>query len=177
MVPAYTEVIDMLKFKGARAPPTWSTSSVDRRRPRDARRDDVPPANDLRVKRFDISGSSTNEQTLGERAGHQHLREAGHGAGRRASSSPPPRTASRSTSRRSARLAGPLELQPGEKVRERVADKYRTRFFGSVRAYLVPLNGRGERHRTQDDSGCAEVLVDSETAGFPAPRGSGGMTA
>ncbi|MDO9396668.1 MAG: hypothetical protein Q7T71_09005 [Herbiconiux sp.] len=135
VVPALTEVIDVLKFKGAQAADVADVkvTVVDP----GTLADDVPQANNFRVKRFDISGKSTNENTLGSVLIRNTFDEpvtvmivglefapADDGEPQHFKQVSP--------------LAGPLELQPGEKVRERVADKYRTRFFGSVRAYLVP---------------------------------------
>jgi hypothetical protein len=135
VVPAYTEVIDVLKFKGAGADEVDDVRvSVADPGTLDV---DLPPANDIKVKRFDIDGKADLQNTLGSVLVHntydksitvkvvgfefamvaddelQHFRQV-------------------------SELLGPIELQPGEKVREKVAVRYRSRFFGSVRAYLVP---------------------------------------
>lgn len=134
VVPAYTEVTDILKFKGAQAGDVADVkvTVVDP----GTLPDDPPPANDLQVKRFDLSGKSTSENTLGSvlivntydkpiKVKIVGIEFADAEAG------------DRTHFKQVSPLAGPLELEPGEKVRERIADKYRTRFFASVRAYLV----------------------------------------
>lgn len=135
VVPAYTEVIDVLKFKGAQAADVADVEvTVADPGTIDA---DLPQANDVKVKRFDISGSSDNENTLGSvlvtNTYDKPVRVMVAGL-----EFAPVEDGEPQQFKQVSPLAGPLELQPGEKVRERVADKYRTRFFGSVRAYLVP---------------------------------------
>ncbi|MCW2812723.1 MAG: hypothetical protein JWN84_178 [Nocardioides sp.] len=135
VVPAYTEVIDILKFKGRRADDVADVR-VTVADPGTLRAD-VPPANDLRVKRFDADGAADNDNTLSsvllENTYDGPVRVVVVGLEFAPTVGDEPQHFQRVT-----QLAGPLELAPGEKVRERVADRYRTRFFGSVRAFLVP---------------------------------------
>lgn len=135
VVPAYTEVIDILKFKGPRAADVADVrvSVADP----GTLQADPPPANDLRVERFDVSGSPDNDNTLGavvvRNTYDAPVRVVVVGLEFAPTEDGEPQHFHRVT-----RLAGPLELAPGEKVRERVAEQFRTRFYGSVRAFLVP---------------------------------------
>lgn len=135
VVPAYTEVTDVLKFKGKRADDVVDVEVTVA--DLGTLEGDYPPANDLSVKRYDIEGKSGNDNTIGSvlvknpydqpitikvagiefadtaKGDTQHFKQV-------------------------STLLGPITLQPKEKLREKVAVKYRLRFFGSVRAYLVP---------------------------------------
>lgn len=134
VVPAYTEVIDVLKFKGARAGDVADVRvTVADPGTLDA---DLPPANDIQVKRYDIDGRTTSENTLGsvlvKNSYDRPITVAVVGL----EFAPAERGATQHFERVSD-LAGPITLQPGEKVREKVEDRYRLRFYGAVRAYLV----------------------------------------
>lgn len=134
VVPAFTEVIDVLKFKGKGADDVVDVA-VTVADP-GTLRDDVPPANDLRVRRFDVGGDPDNENTLGAVAltNTYDAPITVMVVGLEFADAAPGEL---QHFRRTTALAGPLTIQPGEKVRERVADQYRARFYGSVRAYLV----------------------------------------
>ncbi|MDO9456145.1 hypothetical protein [Nocardioides sp.] len=134
VVPAYTEVIEVLKFKGPDAADVADvevTVTAPGTLP-----NDLPKANDIKVKRFDISGSTRSENTLGSvlvaNTYDKPIRVMVVGI-----EYAPVEGGEPQHFQRVSPLAGPIDLEPGEKVRERVADKYRTRFYGSVRAFLV----------------------------------------
>ncbi|WP_148615256.1 hypothetical protein [Nocardioides rubriscoriae] len=134
VVPAFTEVIEVLKFKGPDAADVADVrvtvadlGTLD---------EDPPPANDIRIKRFDVTGKTTSDNTLGSvlvtNSYDKPIRVQVLGLELAPADEGEPQHFSRVTP-----LAGPLELAPGEKVREKVAAKYRLRFYGTVRAFLV----------------------------------------
>ncbi len=134
VVPAFTEVIEVLKFKGPGSADVADVA-VTVADP-GTLADSPPPANDIKVKRFDITGKTTSENTLGSvlvtNTYDEPIRVQVVGLELAPADDGEPQHFQRVSA-----LAGPLDLAPGEKVRERVADKYRTRFYGTVRAFLV----------------------------------------
>lgn len=134
VVPAFTEVIEVLKFKGPGAADVADVAVTVA----DPGTLDVspPPANDIRIKRFDITGKTDSDNTLGSvlvtNTYDEPIRVQVVGIELAPADAGEPQHFQRVSP-----LAGPLDLAPGEKVRERVADRYRTRFYGTVRAYLV----------------------------------------
>lgn len=134
VVPAHTEVVDIVKFRGPGAAEVADVRvelvdvhELD---------EEVPPANDLRVLRFDVSGErGPATTTLGSIAltntydapitvvvvGIEYAEVEGT----------EPQHFKKVT-----RLAGPVTIAPGEKFRADVATRYQARFFGSVKAYL-----------------------------------------
>jgi hypothetical protein len=134
VVPAYTEVIDVLKFTGARRDRVADVRvSVADPGTLDA---DVPPANDIPVKRYDIDGRTASENTLGsvlvKNPYDGPITVAVVGL-----EFAPAEDGEVQHFERVSDLAGPITLQPGEKVREKVEERYQLRFFGAVRAFLV----------------------------------------
>lgn len=134
VVPALTEVVDIVKFKG-RAAADVADVRVEVASVVEVE-GEVPPANDLRVLRFDLGGErGPTTTTLGTIAlrnpydapvtvvvvGVQYAEIEGDEP---------------QHFNKVSRLAGPVEIAPGEKFRAEVPTRYRTRFFGSVKAYL-----------------------------------------
>lgn len=134
VVPAFTAVIEVLKFKGPGAADVADVE-VGVADPGLVAAD-PPPANAIKVKRFGVSGRSDDESTLGSVLVANTYDEpiTVKVVGLEFAPAAPGED---QHFKQVSELAGPLTLQPGEKVRERVAEKYRARFFGSVRAYLV----------------------------------------
>jgi hypothetical protein len=134
VVPAFTEVIEVLKFKGPGADDVADVrvSVADP----GTLTDDPPPANDIRLKRFDVSGRASSDTTLGSvlvtNTYDEPIRVMLVGLELAPADDGEPQHFARVTP-----LAGPLTLTPGEKVRATVAAAYRTRFYGTVRAFLV----------------------------------------
>lgn len=135
VVPAYTAVIEVLKFKGPRAADVADVA-VTVADP-GTLEVDLPPANAIKVKRFDIDGSADNENTLGSVL-VTNTYDAPITVRVVGLEFAPADPGEQQHFHRVSELAGPLTLQPGDTVRQRVGAKYRARFFGSVRAFLVP---------------------------------------
>lgn len=133
VVPAYTEVIDILRFEGEDAADVADVR-VEEVEP-DPFAADVPPANDLRVTRYDVSGSTEDERTLGKveltntydawvKVRIVGLEYAGDERGTQQFT-------------QVTDLTGPISIAPGRTASKAVAAGDQGRFYGSVRAYLV----------------------------------------
>ncbi len=135
VAPALTEVVDVLRFEGARAAAVADVRvEVGEEGMLD---DDWPAANDLQVTRFDLDGRRRPDAaTLGAVALANPYDEAvtvrvvGLRFDRARAGRPQAFT-------QVDQLAGPVVVESGARVRVEVPRRLGTRFYGSVKAYLA----------------------------------------